>query len=143
MPCSDGGAYDYINDPRTGQLQKEVNSLKKTVEKLSETPEQKELKLHKDKAAEFATRLNETTALLCSATYALKSLGQLEFYPVLQEWFDKHQDEDAARMEKELQKIVTGRGNTLKKFLKWYQGLSPNELEIFTKRNMGQKYRIS
>ena len=143
MPCSDGGAYDYINDPRTGQLENEINSLKKTVAQLSETPYQKELTLHKERARTFAEKLNNVTALLCKATHLLVESAPeiIGRHQDLMAWYDKHQDEDAERMLSELDKIFK-KTKPLPKFVKWYTGLSSNELEIFNTRKEFINYKF-
>ena len=118
MPCSDWGAHDYIDDHRTKQLESEVKGLQSKVKKLSQTPDQKELQEAKEKAIEFAERLNDATALLCQATWELFQLHELHNFPALQSWFEQHQDEDVARMKKELDKVVKHKSYTIKSLIK-------------------------
>jgi hypothetical protein len=143
MPCSDGGAYDYIDDHRTKQLESKVKGLTKTVEELSNTPSQKELQEAKDKAIEFASRLNDTTALLCKATWELSQLQELHNFTDLQNWFNRHQDEDVARMRKDLDKVVKHKSYTIKSLIKWYGSLSENEIALFHSRREFNGYKLN
>ena len=143
MPCSDGGAYDYIDDHRTKQLESEVKGLTKTVKELSNTPSQKELQEAKDKAIEFASRLNDTTALLCKATWELSQLHELHNFADLQNWFNRHQDEDVTRMQNDLDKVVNHKSYTIKSLIKWYNSLSENEIALFHSRREFNGYKLN
>lgn len=145
MPCSDAGAWDYARDPRTENLISEINTLKKQVDDLSAEPGAVELQLHKDKAGEFALRLNNVTALLCKATHLLvqRAPDVFEKHADLQAWYELHTEEDVLRMKEELDKIVKRKNYTIRAFIKWYKGLSEKEQELFETRPEFTKYKVN
>ncbi len=141
MPCSDGGAYEYLNDHRTQRQQKENSNLTKEVnnlrKQLEESKTAKELKLEaelqtaKIAAKDFAQRLNKQTELLCNATFILFEEGYLHGNSKLQEWFNSHTEEDATRMKGELDKIMKRKNGTIQSLIKWYGTLDAKERWVF------------
>jgi len=140
MPCSDAGAYDYLDDHRTQRQMDENEALRKEVlrleKRLEESKSEKELKLEaelqtaKIAAKDFAQRLNKTTELLCNATFALFQERDLQDYPHLQEWFNNHTEEDAKRMKTDLDKIMKRKNGTIQSLIKWYETLDDKELWV-------------
>ena len=141
MPCSDAGAYDYLDDHRTQRQLDENEALRKEVlrleKRLEESKTEKELKLEaelqtaKIAAKDFAQRLNKTTELLCNATFILFEEGYLHVKPKLQEWFNNHTEEDARRMKTDLDKILKRKNGTLQSVIKWYSTLDAKEQWVF------------
>ena len=141
MPCSDGGAHDYLSDHRTQSLisdtqnlQKEVDSLKKVINTNKTEVEsnlEKELQIAKEVAKSFAERLNKQTELLCNATFILFEEGYLHGNSKLQEWFNSHTEEDATRMKGELDKIMKRKNGTIQSLIKWYETLDAKERWVF------------
>jgi hypothetical protein len=141
MPCSDGGAYDYLDDHRTQRQLNENEALRKEVlrleKRLEESKTEKELKLEaelqtaKIAAKDFAQRLNKTTELLCNATFVLFEEGYLHENPKLQEWFNNHTEEDASRMKTDLDKIMKRKNGTIQSLFKWYETLDAKEQWVF------------
>ena len=141
MPCSDAGAYDYLDDHRTQRQMDENEALRKEVlrleKRLEESKSEKELKLEaelqtaKIAAKDFAQRLNKTTELLCNATFALFQERDLQDYPHLQEWFNNHTEEDAKRMKTDLDKIMKRKNGTIQSLIKWYETLDAKEQWVF------------
>lgn len=141
MPCSDAGAYDYLDDHRTQRQMEENEALRKEVlrleKRLEESKSEKELKLEaelqtaKIAAKDFAQRLNKTTELLCNATFALFQERDLQDYPHLQEWFNNHTEEDAKRMKTDLDKIMKRKNGTIQSLIKWYETLDDKEQWVF------------
>ncbi len=140
MPCSDAGAYDYLDDHRTQRQMDENEALRKEVlrleKRLEESKTEKESKLEaelqtaKIAAKDFAQRLNKTTELLCNATFALFQERDLQDYPHLQEWFNNHTEEDAKRMKTDLDKIMKRKNGTIQSLIKWYETLDDKELWV-------------
>lgn len=144
MPCSDAGAYDYLDDHRTQRQMDENEALRKEVlrleKRLEESKSEKELKLEaelqtaKIAAKDFAQRLNKTTELLCNATFILygaSEMGAIDPLPShLQEWFNNHTEEDAKRMKTDLDKIMKRKNGTIQSLIKWYETLDDKELWV-------------
>lgn len=145
MPCSDAGAYDYLNDHRTQRQLDENQALRKEVlkleKRLEESKTEKELKLEaeiqtaKKAAKDFAQRLNKTTELLCNATFILydaSEVGAIDPLPRnLQEWFNNHTEEDASRMKADLDKIMKRKNSTIQSLINWYESLDAKEQWVF------------
>lgn len=141
MPCSDAGAYDYLDDHRTQRQMDENEALREEVlrleKRLEESKTEKELKLEaelqtaKIAAKDFAQRLNKTTELLCNATFILFEEGYLHENSKLQEWFNNHTEEDAKRMKTDLDKIMKRKNGTIQSLIKWYETLDAKEQWVF------------
>lgn len=141
MPCSDGGARNYLDDNRTQRQLNENAALRKEVlrleKRLEESKSEKELKLEaelqtaKIAAKDFAQRLNKQTELLCNATFILFEEGYLYGNSKLQEWFNSHTEEDANRMKGELDKIMKRKNGTIQSLIKWHGTLDAKERWVF------------
>ena len=152
MPCSDGGARDYLDDHRTQRQLDENEGLRKEVlrleKRLEESKTEKELKLEaelqaaKIAAKDFAQRLNKTTELLCNATFILFEEGYLHENSKLQEWFDNHTEEDTSRMKADLDKIMKRKNGTIQSIIKWYETLDAKEQWVFETHKDFKSYKI-
>jgi len=153
MPCSDAGAYDYLNDHRTQRQLNENEALRKEVlrleKRLEESKTEKELKLEaelqtaKIAAKDFAQRLNKTTELLCNATFILFEEGYLHGNSKLQEWFNNHTEEDAKRMKTDLDKIMKRKNGTIQSLIKWYETLDAKEQWVFETHKNFKGYKLN
>jgi len=153
MPCSDAGAYDYLNDHRTQRQLNENEALRKEVlrleKRLEESKTEKELKLEaelqtaKIAAKDFAQRLNKTTELLCNATFILFEEGYLHRNSKLQEWFNNHTEEDAKRMKTDLDKIMKRKNGTIQSLIKWYETLDAKEQWVFETHKNFKGYKLN
>jgi len=152
MPCSDGGAYDYINDHRTQSLEKNLRDREKEIRNLNSQLStannashavtminelDEKLKLAEDKATEFANKLNNVTAMLCKSTHLLHTTSPEVFtrHQDLMDWYNQHQEEDVKRMLSDIGLILKKKKGQLKAVIKWSEELSPNEKVLLETRN--------
>ena len=152
MPCSDGGAHDYINDRRTKSLEKDLRDREKEIRNLESQLStsnnkshavaminglEEKLKLAEDKAIEFANKLNNVTAMLCKSTHLLETTSPeiIGRHQDLMDWYIQHQEEDVKRMLSDIGLILKKKKGQLKAIIKWSEELSPNEKVLLETRN--------
>lgn len=140
MPCQDHGSYEYsYNHSEIRDLQKQINALTKEqneakpekVKRLEDKLNEANSKLTEvdNLASSFAETLNDVTGLLCEATYILHKENLLKDKPSLKQWFKEHTEEDATRMNIEIQKLL--RKGQLKPILTWIKKLNEKEQWVF------------